>query len=357
MASKDSSLRPKDNVQKLLLSTPAQFIGEYETEDLLISPAFPPMYTGNQKWFRGSSDSLNRSAIILAFRTTLPEPAPGVIVPNYEPAGEYIASAMSVLYGKRFDSHGPFEMTGTFYLPDLTAFSTPCEPHHRHNSKTPRLDHSVPLDLHEFGRISGLVLQSNDNPGVAAFHAAAKLYRRALQSVEVDPEGAYLNLITAGEIVSNNHSVSEADALDPATHKILDRVAKEMPDGVKIASSLRAKLRSIKRRFVCTMRDMTDEAFFDFRESERETWTFKRKDFVKRVGAAYDLRSKFVHSGYPFGRWISREMDVFEVPVGRPLIQDKEMAKVLERAPMFSGLERLIRHVLLKFAGELGSKV
>jgi len=38
-------------------------------------------------------------------------------------------------------------------------------------------------------------------------------------------------------------------------------------------------------------------------------------------------------------------------------VPDKEMAKVLALAPLFSGLERVIRYVLLTFAAELGTVV
>lgn len=43
--------------------------------------------------------------------------------------------------------------------------------------------------------------------------------------------------------------------------------------------------------------------------------------------------------------------------LGKPIVPDKEMAKVLALAPLFSGLERVIRYVLLTFAAELGTVV
>lgn len=352
------SLRPNKRIQKLLLSTPAHFVGEFDTPNLLISHAWPPFYTGRPRWFGGNGDSLNRTAIVLAFQTPPPpEPAPGVMIPNYENAGEIVASTLSVLFGKRFDSHGPFEMSGSFGMPELSAFATPCEPRLRHNDGRPRADRAVPLNLSEVGRIAGLILDSNEDPRVAAFHSAAKFYRRALMTVEIDPESAYLNLITAGEIISNFHNVTEEVALDCEASAMLDRIAKEMPDGVKVASFLRGRMRGIKRRFVSAIIAMVDDSFFDRREAEEQWGSFRKDDFQKRIGAAYDLRSRFVHSGYPFGGWINLHMTSFEVQVGKPVVPDKEMAEVLARAPLFSGLERVIRYVLLTFAAELGATV
>ncbi|MFG1279765.1 hypothetical protein [Xanthobacter autotrophicus] len=352
------TLRPDERIQKLLLSSPAHFVGEFDTPNLLISHAWPPLHTGRPRWFGGNEDSLSRTAIVLAFRTPAPpDPAPGVVVPNYENVGEVVASALSVLYGKRFDVHGPFEMSGFFGMPDLLAFATPCEPRLRHNDGRPRADRGIPLNLGDAGRIASLILGSHDDPRLTAFFSAAGFYRRALVTIEIDPESAYLHLITAGEIVSNLHDVPDEDALDEEARALLDRIAKEMSDGTKVASFLRGRLRGIKRRFVSVILSMIDDTFFDRREAAEQFGSFRKDDFRKRIAAAYDLRSRFVHSGYPFGGWINLQMTRFEVQLGKPVVPDKEMAEVLARAPLFSGLERVIRYVLLTFAAELGADV
>jgi len=351
-------LRPDDSIQKLLLSTPAHFVGEFDTPSMLISHAWPPLYTGRRQWFGKDGESLSRTAIVLAFRTPPPEePAPGLVVPNYENAGEVLASVLSVLFGKKFENHGPFEMSGSFGMPDLGAFSTPCEPRLRQNDGRPRADRPVPLNLEEVRRIAPILGAPREDHRVATFMSAARFYRRALLSIETDPEGAYLNLITAGEIISSFHEVSEDDALDEQARAILARVAKEMKGGEMVASFLRGRLRGIKRRFVSAITSMVDDSFFERREADEQFGSFKKDDFRSRIAAAYDLRSRFVHSGYPFGGWINLHMTRFEVPMGEPVLADKEMAKILAKAPLFTGLERVIRYVLLAMAAELGADV
>jgi hypothetical protein len=352
----EGSLGPNESVQKLLLSTPAHFIGEFGTPNLLISHAWP---TGRQKWFGGDKDSLSRTAIVLAFRTPEPpEPGPGVRIPNYGTAGEIVASALSVLFGKRFDSHGPFEMSGFFGVPDLSSFATPCDARLRHNDGEPRADRAVPLNLAEISRIADLILEPNEEyPRRAAFHSAAKFYRRALMTIEADPEIAYLNLITAGEIISNVHELTEDEALDNEARAALKRIAEVKPDGVELAKFLRGRLRGIKRRFVSAITALVDDSFFERSEAEEQRWSLRKDEFQKRIGAAYDLRSRFLHTGHPFGNWISLQMPRYEVPLGRPNVPDKDMAEVLARAPLFNGLERVIRYVLLSFAAELGAAV
>ncbi|MVT69940.1 hypothetical protein GPL21_33165 [Bradyrhizobium pachyrhizi] len=352
----EGSLRPNERIQKLLLSTPAHFVGQFESPSVLISLAWPPTQTGRTRWFGGNADSLNRTAIALVFRTPVPsEPEPRIVIPNYEGVGEFVASALSVLFGKRFDTHGPLEMSGYFGVPDLSSFLTPCSPRLRHNDGQSRADRAVPLNLSEVGRIIGLIMESNKDNRFAAFHSAAKFYRRALISVEDDVEGAYLNLITAGEIISNVHELNEDDVLDAEARDALNRVARLKPDGAELATFLRGRLRGVKRRFVSAITAMVDDSFFERTEADDRWTSFRKDDFQTRIAAAYDLRSRFVHSGYPFGGWI-RQPD-WEVQGGKPVVSDKEMAKVLAKAPLFKGLERVIRYVLLSFAAELGATV
>lgn len=357
-AQADVPLRPDRRVQKLLLSTPARFVGELETPDLLVAHAWTPLHDDRARRLKEEQGPLSRTAIVVAFRTPpLPKPAAGVMLPNYEWAGDFFASAMSVLFGKRFDSHGPLEMSGFFNVPDFSAFATPCNTRLRCNDGQPRADRAIPINLSEVGRFSALLFAPEPDNRLDAFHSAARFYRRALSTVEADPESAYLNLITAGEIVSAYHDASEEEALDQEARAALDRIAKEMPDGAKLARSLRGRFRGIKRRFVSAIVAMVDDNFFDKSEASEPWRALKKQDFRKRIGAAYDLRSRFVHSGLPFGQWITHDMSVAEVQLGRPSSPDKEMADALFLAPLFSGLERVIRFVLLTFAAELGAEV
>ena len=351
-------LRPSERVQKLLLSTPAHFVGEFDAGGLLITHAHPPMYTGRPRWYGADGDPLRRTAVVLAFLTPPPQaPAPGVVVPNYEPAGEIVASALSVLFGKRFDVHGPFEMSGFYGVPELSGFTTPCDPKLRHNDERLRADRGFPLDLAEARRIAGLFIGESADPRVAAFHAAARFYRKALLAVETDPEGAYLNLITAGEIVSNASELPEDQLLDDAAREVLGRIEAGLPDGADVTRFLRGRLRGIRRRFIAAIVALVDDGFFDRREAQEPWASFTREDFRRRIAAAYDLRSRFVHTGYPFGGWVGRDLSRFEVQVGKPVVEDADMAKVLALAPLFSGLERVIRYALLSFAENLGADV
>ena len=79
------------------------------------------------------------------------------------------------------------------------------------------------------------------------------------------------------------------------------------------------------------------------------------KAIVKRLGAAYDLRSRYVHTGQSFGDVVGpRGMDQDEVQSGKPMHPDKDFAKALAYAPTYIGLERILRYCLLRYLGNLG---
>jgi hypothetical protein len=340
-------LMPSDTIQKILLSTPARFTDEFRHRDLLVTHAWPPLYRGRRDWMRHQESPIGRTAMILAFRTEPARKAPGVIVPNYENAGDFVAAALSVLFGKRFDAHGPIEMSGRYGVPDMTRFAAPVDPALPFNAGRPRVDYPVPLRLAEVRRISGLLLDpASDSGELAIFHGAAAFYRRALQAVEDDPEMAYLHLITAGEILSAATPFDEARHLDDDVRDVLATL-RGLGDGDRMARILLARLHGIKRRFVDTITDLVDDGFFQRTEAVERYAGFRREDFARRIKAAYDLRSQHVHTGYEFGHWVGPDRHGAEVQLGNPVVPDKDMAKVLKWAPLVAGLERVIRYAIL----------
>lgn len=346
---------PSDEVQKILLSTPARFTGEFRHEDLVLTHAWPPLFRGRRDWLRHQESPIGRTAFVLSFRTKPVRKAPGVVVPNYEIAGDFVASALSVLFGKRFDAHGPLEMSGHFGVPDMRLFGAPVDPRLPYMSGRARVDFPVPLEMSQARRIQALLLsEDGGDRKTNTFHGAAAFYRRALQAIEDDPEVAYLHLITAGEIISNSVAFDPAKHLDDDIRAALSQVASGMPDGDRLERILLARLRGIKRRFVDAITSLIDDDFFARNETVHGFGGMPREDFARRIAAAYDLRSQHVHTGYDFGRWIAPSGHGEEVQLGKPVVPDKEMAKVLARAPLFAGLERVLRYSILNFGRQLG---
>src|SRR3546814_15917846 len=116
-------LRPSETVQKLLFSSPSHFVAEFETEQFVLTHAW-----GSGRHVHDERSLLHRNYFVLSLATAPVEKAAGVVVPDYSPTGEHICDLMCVLFGKRFDDHGPVEMTGSSRVPDLTLARERCEP-------------------------------------------------------------------------------------------------------------------------------------------------------------------------------------------------------------------------------------
>jgi hypothetical protein len=191
----------------------------------------------------------------------------------------------------------------------------------------------------------------SDSAKAAALFAAAKFYHQALQNVESDPEVSYLHLVTSGEILANIHHPQNEDLLDEDVRAILDQIRRCLIDGEKAARTLAKQMRQIKRRFRSTVEDLIDERFFVATEDEPTRQKLKPEDLARRVSAAYDIRSRYVHTGLSFGAWIAPQRNrLDEILVGRPILEDKRLSKLLQRAPTYIGLERVVRYCLIRFA-------
>ena len=351
------SIRPLETVNKALLSSTSSFVGEYESEGMLFTHAWPN-FSDSSSSVRRAEGPASRNAFVFAFETPPLERSAGAALPNYRGMPELFSWYASLLFGKRFDNHGLTETIGLFNLPNLDHFSNFCRHTLPHNSHRPRVDFPVPLDLAEIRRISPLMTDTGPAKSfVRIFQTAAKFYAQALQTFERDAEVAYLHLVTSIEILSSLLSAPSTDLYDASTKHYLSVVEHGLPDGTKIAKHFRGKLLSIKKRFVRTITDLVDEDFFTRSESSEQFSRLKCESLVKNVAAAYDLRSQYVHTGVPFGRWIERSLGGVncEVQVGRPVVESKSYGKTLANAPTFVGLERLVRYCLLKSAERHGA--
>ena len=343
------SLRPSETVQKILISTPAIFRGEMETEELLLTQAWPD--TGPTRYSRIEEGPASRSTLVLAFRTDPIEKKPGVMIPDYSPAGILVCSYLSVLYGKRFDPHGLIEGVGSFKMPDWSSNAILVNPSLPFHSNQPRANLQIPLSLAESKSLVPLLLGELNEEFAIAVQASSKFYSQALRTFEFDPETAYLHLITALEILSNNLDFAPEDLLPDDLRSLLTQIEENLPNGEKAAKKIRSRLFQVRRKIAKTIENLVDPQFFDGSDVD-QTAALHSIDIKKRVLAAYDLRSKYVHTGITFGSWINRSTE--EIQLGKPVLADKELSEIIHRAPTFIGLERIVRYCILRFLASNG---
>lgn len=329
-------------------------VGEYEGDGIIITHAWPSVYDSSAN-MRMLPNPISRSGYIVAFKTPPIEKASGIVVPDYTPIGEIICSYCSVLFGKRFDCHGLVEGSGMYRIPDVTSYSSVCNPIFPFNSHETRKSTPIPLNLDQLVSMESVIFSSTiDFTLRTKLNAACKFYMQALTSAETNAEVAYLHLITAGELISSFFEFEKEEILDHSVISDLQVIRENIENGTKIANRFFSRLTAIKKTFVRSLNSLLDDEFFLTSESNLEFSQFKREDMEKCIGAAYDLRSQYVHTGVPFGQWVEPSRDLGDIQLGEPIVKNRDFGKILAVAPKFMGLERLIRYCLLQFMQSRG---
>ena len=125
-----------------------------------------------------------------------------------------------------------------------------------------------------------------------------------------------------------------------------------MKKGTKVVKQIRSSIRQIKRAYTLTITRLLTDYFFQNTEAPEGLGRLQKVDIEKRVKAAYDLRSVYVHSGVNYGPWThSHNLVRNEIQLGTPIIHDDDddYAKAVAAAPTYLGLERIMRYCLLRF--------
>ncbi|HGM8505709.1 TPA: hypothetical protein ACKQBN_004396 [Pseudomonas aeruginosa] len=337
-------IKLQEGVHKLLISSPSRLVGEYQDSCVLLSHAWSDNHA------RFSEGPASRSAYIFVFETEEPERAPGVVIQDYSPVGPMICSYLSVLFGKRFDTHGLTESQGLFRVPNLSQYLALADHRLPHNSHKIRRSPEVSLDLGQFKSLAPLLnAGSVDKQVLQTFQSASKFYWQSLQTFESDPEVSYLHLINSGEVISNFFEFPRSELIDESLAEYFQEIEDKCNDGAKIVRAISGKMYSVRRRFVKSLLGLLDDNFYLGYETDESWKAMTKEDIKERLLAAYDLRSKYLHTGAPFGSWVSRSFTNAEIQIGDPVIENKELAKIIRRAPTFLGLERVMRYCLLRF--------
>lgn len=346
-------LKPQDTVQKILLSSPAKIVGGFSDTALLISHAWPTSPRQVHTQFYGEGTVFARTFLVGAYET---EPLlerendNPRILPRYDWVGDRLCILLSILFGKRFENHGFLESHGMFNLPDLGGSPPILGRALPFLSDGPRVDLGIPLNLVEFGRIAPLMLDESCN-GLAAdtLFTAGRFYVRSLRTSGDEPDLAYLDLVSCGEALSGYYEYSDAEIYSTEMLKLLDEIRTACARGEKKARVLKCHLRQVKQRWLRTLLALLQPSFFDATESLEDWCRLRRVGLEKRLKAAYDIRSKYLHSGSTFGGHLMVGRFLNEVPAGQPVVEDQDWGKALGAAPTIVGLERILRYALLRF--------
>lgn len=351
-------LSPLQNFHKFLLSSPTRFRGQYEQPDLLIAPAYPSVTDNILRDTQSNESPFNRHYYVFILNFTFD--SNDILIPDLSYIGDYFAIALSLYYGKSFHNHGVIESHGIFSMPvtnniaPLRKYKLPI------NNQQPRKDLEIALDLCNCSSIINFLLKKPFDSLSSAFLTAGKFYLRSLQSVDTDIEGAFLDLVTCGEILANRHEYAEDELYDENTQKIFEELKSKgvTEESVKV---IKQRFFQVKRKFVMTLKSFLNKKFFTKTESKEEWGRLKEEKIEGIIKSVYDLRSQYVHNGITFKTWIEPEEYYMNEITGlssgvkanidnTEVLNKKErknIQKILEKAPTYLGLERIMRFSLL----------
>lgn len=149
----------------------------------------------------------------------------------------------------------------------------------------------------------------------------------------------FLHLVTCGEILSNLSTYERNDLLHEELLRDFAEIAAKLDDGEKVVNRIKNNFSHVKRRFTLAITSLLSEPFFAHHESREAHCALKAYDIESRVKAAYDLRSRYVHTGISFGHWVGHVTQrVEEVRTGNPVIEDKGFKKIIRQSPTLNGI-------------------
>ncbi|KYN89330.1 hypothetical protein ATY37_13400 [Vibrio cidicii] len=345
-----SKFRNNKTITRFLISTPSKFVGESETDKYLLTHA---SWNHSIDIYRPQP---NESSYRQCFELTVSTPEyqkETISIPDYSFIADNFCIALSVLFGKRFDSHGLLLQHGRSYVPSSKLFGERYNKSLSFNSLKERSDFRLDLNLSHLDKIISIVHSVSDEQREIkdAFLYAGKFYLEALREMEYNPEMAFISLITACEILAAQKNYNIDDLLDDEVRSLLSKIEAGLDDGEKVARNIKKRLSGISEKFCVFIMEHIDERFFVNTESLTDFDRLTPDGFRARLKAAYSIRSTYVHAGKFMSNWFSVNhlTQNEEVISGNPLIEDPVMKKYVRRSPTILGLERIVRYVLIKY--------
>ena len=342
-------MRLEKTVSRYLISTPCRVVGEFSTDDVAIDHAWP--HDPAQLTAQVHPGPFSRSYYVVSRTHKEHTEADGILFPRCLLTAELMAGLASVWFGKRFDVHGPLQEHGSFMLPALWTTQPIADSAATPFSHEPRKDLNIALSWSTFDRPFELFLRYRDGTSrISAFWRATRFYARALRSLDNDPEVAFIHLITAIEILAARTKFKDDQKFDDTLLRMLTQIREELPDGERIENEIRNRLRQLTRKFSHCAVKFTNDNFFKGSEATHPAGRLLKEDLVDRLKSTYSLRSKYVHAGAEIGGWLHHSFAFTQdIQMGRPVMEDRKLAKLIQDGLTLGGLERLVRFMTLRF--------
>lgn len=350
-ASEGNGFRPSERIQRFFLSSPAPFTGSFTSDEFSLTVAFHGDVEESRKQIK--SPSYSRQFFVLSINHGEWDTEKSVTAPDASSFAQAVSDLAAVWFGKEIRLHGDFQHIGSFKVPDLD-FPTPRFPDMGPYNQEPRPDLDIALETSSLGGfIESLdsAVEGVQKKAILASH----YYGRALEVAYQDIEVAYLQLVMAMEILSEEPDLPDEQLYDEGLRSSFDKIS-TLKGGDKIVRDLKSRLYQSRRTFAYGGKKLTGPPLFRGTEAEGNHGSLERGKITETLKSAYDVRSRHVHAGGRFGGHVTPHPSIHnEVVMGKPITPGSSMGKPLREAPTFLGLERIVRNAILEYLeGELG---
>lgn len=342
--------KPDPTVNKLLFSSPMQFYGMFDNENFYIHHAFSGLSNEHLRSQQKAIHLANRHYYVLLFQGEPTEKIGNTDRLNdYSPFANTILATFSVFFGKPFYSHGLIERCGLFHAPDMIWQQPLGDISLPPFTDNPRKNAGLPLNFTECKTMLALCdNSSNCGEKVAKlFHMGAHLYLRALKSYHQDPDSAYLDLVSCGEIISAFFAKVKYSDKQLFSEEILKTFEHLKGKGVetRFINLIRSQNRSIKKRFVLAINGLLNSRFFQNHETMDQPSSVPKNRIEDLLERTYDLRSERTHTGLDIRTYVKPFAgdELARHGTGHKTRDTKYSMQCLS----FTGLERITRFALL----------
>jgi len=289
-----------------------------------------------------------RSTFMLSFAVPPPGKKIGIVIPTYTFVGEEASALLTAFFGKFVSNAGHMQAGEHLTVPAM--WSGACHAYAKapFNAR-PRRPNGPALELQAaFGLIKAYFYRAEEDPKLAAILRSAEFYRMALENYHERPEMSFALLITSIESLTSLIDYTDDDLYDDNLRSDFAAIEAHNAEGHKIVARLKGRLYQVRRKVSHLVDTFVPDSFFHEREASVAFGVIlDRNELRERILAAYDIRSRLLHTGNRAGIWyLAHDEQGMEYGAGKPTIKDKELVELLCSSLNLVGLERVASTVL-----------
>jgi hypothetical protein len=336
--------RPEETIFRFLFVSPAWFVGETLDPAFALTVVFPS-FDGHARF--DHQGPYVRSRFMLSVEVPVQEKKHGVVVHTFGWVGDEVSALLGGLFGKLIVNLGQIQAGQFITVP--RAWDGRCDSYaHPAFNAEQRKPNGSPLNLVQAKALLEAYLKGARTDELGFLVRACEFYRMALENYTERPEMAFTLFISTLESLVELCDYSETDLYDAKLLEDLKVIEAHCPNGAKLAAGFKSRLFQVKRKVATLVNEFVPDSFFTQREGTAPCgFVQDRPELATRIRAAYDIRSRLLHTGNRSGiAHIASEYQGCEVILGRPVLPDEGLVKMLCASLNLTGLERVTSTVL-----------